>query len=1065
MKRVLVIFFAIFTLAFCMTAGGVFLYENLRLPEQSDVSEPSNEDNENENQSTSATANKFHLHFNGNGGTLSITAPYTCSHGMPELTYGAGDYNQMNDVTATRSGYIFNGWWTAASGGVLIYDHNNDNWCTNAYVSSLSSYIFSNNKCAYNGANGSIINLYAHWIKINVCLHYSANGGSVVEANQPYLCSHGMMQLTYNSDNYNKAGDIVVERSGYTFAGWWSAASGGVLIYDLNDGWARDVYVPEVGSYIFKRPNSSSVPICVYEGSSSVITIYAHWTAKSYTVSFVGNGATGTMTNRTWSYDTWYSVDNSFSWTGHTFAGWKIATGSTITHYYGASSTSYSTTKSSTFTDSTLGTRYYKNLRDTSGTVTFTAQWTINKYTITVKSSTGISSVSGGGTYSYGQSVTLSASVMDGYVFKNWNNSSSYTSASRTITVTSNATYTAYATPCTYTAVFDANGGSVSTSSKEVTYASSYGTLPTPTRDNYVFEGWYKKNNYIDMDAMMQYFNGFLSSSASTRVIKETNGTYSWEGQAGTMGAPDYTYRIFSVPLTNGATYRLSYTARSSENASDKTTSLAPRKKDNSDWYGNAYNDCYVINDTNWRNYETTFTVDATYGGFSFGNWWGATRTYFKNITLERIDVDDYEKQISTTTTFDTLGNQILYAKWTPVSIENKVYLRVISSDGNSVSAVGNSNNIGSVTVQRRQISGENLTEVTSVQTAASASYSVHKGQLFKLVASSKSGYVFAGFSTSSSPSDSIKNPTAPPSTIVSYYPTVGTSYYVYFKQVSGNVLKYDEVDKFFYFEDGYYPQSRATNESTLSLSATATGEMIRYNDGRNNVNIPVYSYSGERYVKVVKNGTSAWFKFEPIKWRISDYGVAKTERNIARYTSLCSLRKYTSYATNFVAVSDLILGVGAMHNSRDVGEGMLSYEMQGFENIQNITTSQINAKYFATSGNIIDVMRYGDSLNGEGNSTYNDSIVYSSPLRVASIKELESVGFVNKQAKASDMVAFILGLDKNQVSFWTRDLSNLGAGVAITPTGTTVRPWLDQMLGIRFVYTFREGSNIDFYS
>ena len=43
----------------------------------------------------------------------------------------------------------------------------------------------------------------------------------------------------------------------------------------------------------------------------------------------------------------------------------------------------------------------------------------------------------------------------------------------------------------TYTVTFNANEGSVSTASKSVTYGSTYGTLPTPTRTGYTFNGWY----------------------------------------------------------------------------------------------------------------------------------------------------------------------------------------------------------------------------------------------------------------------------------------------------------------------------------------------------------------------------------------------------------------------------------------------------------------------------------------------------------------------------------------------------------------------------------------------
>ncbi len=44
----------------------------------------------------------------------------------------------------------------------------------------------------------------------------------------------------------------------------------------------------------------------------------------------------------------------------------------------------------------------------------------------------------------------------------------------------------------TYTVSFEANGGECNTESKEVTFGTSYGNLPVPTRDGYSFEGWYE---------------------------------------------------------------------------------------------------------------------------------------------------------------------------------------------------------------------------------------------------------------------------------------------------------------------------------------------------------------------------------------------------------------------------------------------------------------------------------------------------------------------------------------------------------------------------------------------
>ena len=45
-----------------------------------------------------------------------------------------------------------------------------------------------------------------------------------------------------------------------------------------------------------------------------------------------------------------------------------------------------------------------------------------------------------------------------------------------------------------YNIIFDANEGQVGTTEKSVIYGSAYGELPTPTRDYYTFDGWYKED-------------------------------------------------------------------------------------------------------------------------------------------------------------------------------------------------------------------------------------------------------------------------------------------------------------------------------------------------------------------------------------------------------------------------------------------------------------------------------------------------------------------------------------------------------------------------------------------
>ncbi len=83
-----------------------------------------------------------------------------------------------------------------------------------------------------------------------------------------------------------------------------------------------------------------------------------------------------------------------------------------------------------------------------------------------------------------------------GYTLKGW-----YTKKAGGIKVTTaskpkkSSTYYAQWTAKKYTLTFNANGGSVGTASKKVTLKKAYGTLPTPTRSGYSFDGWYTAVN------------------------------------------------------------------------------------------------------------------------------------------------------------------------------------------------------------------------------------------------------------------------------------------------------------------------------------------------------------------------------------------------------------------------------------------------------------------------------------------------------------------------------------------------------------------------------------------
>ncbi len=80
-----------------------------------------------------------------------------------------------------------------------------------------------------------------------------------------------------------------------------------------------------------------------------------------------------------------------------------------------------------------------------------------------------------------------------GYVFAGWYSDQNCTKQWNFDEDTVPGAMTLYAgwTPAQYTVTFNANGGTVKTASKSVTYTEVYGELPTPTRQGYDFLGWF----------------------------------------------------------------------------------------------------------------------------------------------------------------------------------------------------------------------------------------------------------------------------------------------------------------------------------------------------------------------------------------------------------------------------------------------------------------------------------------------------------------------------------------------------------------------------------------------
>ena len=122
--------------------------------------------------------------------------------------------------------------------------------------------------------------------------------------------------------------------------------------------------------------------------------------------------------------------------------------------------------------------------------------YSVPKYTLTVTAGTG-GTVSGGGSYDNQTTVTLTATPNAGYKFVKWNDDAN-APATRTVTVTGNATYTATFQPITYTVTFkDENGATLKT--ETVNYGSTVTAPSDPVKADtaqwdYTFDGWYDAN-------------------------------------------------------------------------------------------------------------------------------------------------------------------------------------------------------------------------------------------------------------------------------------------------------------------------------------------------------------------------------------------------------------------------------------------------------------------------------------------------------------------------------------------------------------------------------------------
>ncbi|WP_167954623.1 InlB B-repeat-containing protein [Anaerosporobacter faecicola] len=272
--------------------------------------------------------------------------------------------------------------------------------------------------------------LYPHWKGIDSNLKFDASGGNVdIES-----------KVVYYGETY---GDLPIpSRKGYEFVGWYTQKNGGLYV-DEDD-------------------------IVDY---TSDFVIYAKWRATEIVIEFNPNGGNLALSNKYVTYENYFGELPTPTRAGFTFTGW--------------------------YTGEEDGDKITENsvVNNTKKIILY-AHWAKNTIVITFAPCGGKCDVSELVIDSINKNISFPVPILDNYVFDGW-----YThySGGTKVTegnldeLTSDTMLYAHWVGVEKKILFDANGGTVTISSKKSIYGENYSTLPIPEYNGYTFEGWFTK--------------------------------------------------------------------------------------------------------------------------------------------------------------------------------------------------------------------------------------------------------------------------------------------------------------------------------------------------------------------------------------------------------------------------------------------------------------------------------------------------------------------------------------------------------------------------------------------
>ena len=443
--------------------------------------------------------------------------------------------------------------------------------------------------------------VYAHWLGKEYTVSFDACGGSVEESDK---------QVNFDS-SYGVL--PVPTRTGYTFSGWYDSETGGSLI-----------------------TADSTV------NTASDHTLYAHWIVNRYTITFDANGGTVSTVSKTVTFDAAYGSLPTPTRKGYSFTGWYT---------------------SADGGDAVNSTDIYCLESDQ----TLYAHWTANVYTITFNPRGGTVDIESK-TVKYGEPYgELPVPIRTGYTFTGWsfgNYPDTFVTSESIYWLTYDKTLFGNWKGNTYKVTFDANGGTVNTNSKNVTFGYTYGDLPTPSKTGYDFVGWYtdptdgnsiQNNSKVDIASDHTLYARWTAKQLTVKF--DANGGYC--GTTSKYVYYDSTYGTLPTASRGGYEFLGWFTSKTGGSKVVSTTKcqFTSQKTLYAHWRAIEYTITFNPNGGLLDVASKTVTYDSTYGelpvptrvGYTFAGWWTSASG---------------GSQKSASSIVDTLSNQTLYAHW-----------------------------------------------------------------------------------------------------------------------------------------------------------------------------------------------------------------------------------------------------------------------------------------------------------------------------------------------------------------------------------------------------------------